>query len=106
MYIKMGISMELEEVPEKLIEYLSDAEDNLLAKSGNLKNSLKQRVIDPGVITEINSIKKELSKFEQVLQDCSEVITSYNEVMLQQKAAYLERMGPQEPPTVPLETDR
>ena len=39
MYIKMGVSMELEEVPEKLIEYLCNAEEKLSAKDVQVENS-------------------------------------------------------------------
>jgi len=92
----MGISMELEEVPEKLIEYLSDAEDKLLLKIEKVKESLTHRIVEPGVVNDMQSVKRELGKFDQVLQDCTEVIVSYNGVMLQQKAAYLERQVQQD----------
>ena len=96
MYIKIGISMELEEVPEKLIEILNEAEDKLSSKIDKVRHHLSQRVIEPGTINAIESVKKELGKTEQILQDCSEVISSYTNITLQQKAAYLERNAQQE----------
>ena len=98
MQIKMGISMELEEVPEKLIEYLSVAEEKLSSKIKKVKEGLARRVVEPSIVSDIQSVKKELLATDQVLQDCSEVITSYNNVLLQQKAAYLERQMQQETP--------
>jgi predicted naringenin-chalcone synthase len=96
MYIKIGISMELEEVPEKLIEILNEAEGKLSSKIDKVRSHLNQRVIEPGVVNAIESVKKELGKAEQTLQDCAEVIASYNNIVLRQKAAYLEKNAQQE----------
>ena len=82
MRVKMSYTVELDEVPEKLTEFLKECSGDLVNASEDLYQMDLESHGNISVLGEIDRVRQALAKIDDRLQDCYNAYAGYTQVMM------------------------
>ena len=88
--LNVSYVVDLDEVPDKLIELISRGAEEFGEKIDEVNEQLSLRKPDASVVLEkIIQVRKHMSSFDQELESCLQAIAAYQESLVSREVAFV-----------------